>query len=508
MTEALDYYASFFKDGLSPDRLLDPGELESGFAKGTYGAFISGPWHTGLVEDAGVSKDQYAVAPLPGKDSAPGTSFVGGGDLAVFKDSDNADAAWKYVQWLTDPDTQQGWYDTIGDLPAVQSAWDSGKLASDPQLQVFGDQLQDTQAPPAVPTWEQVAAQVDSLVEQVTKSDLPAERRGQADAVEGLVDRHRSRAMSTLTQRRPARPSRVGTPSRHVDPTRRQQAVAAWVLALPFVVLFLVFTAGPVLASLGMSFTDLRSTDIRNPLAVDFVGLDNYVQLVQDPLFRKVTFNTLLYLVLGVPLTMGVALAAAVGLNRVTRLRGFFRVGYYLPVVTSIVAVSVVWKFLLRDNGGLVNTVLAWVGIAGPGWLDSTTTALPTLVVMAVWRNFGTLMVIFLAGLQTVPREVVEAAETDGASAWSRFRYITLPMLRPTMLFGAVITSIGYLQFFEEAFVMTKGGPLDSTRSITYFTYDQFGYGNYGYAAAASYLLFLAIVGLTLLQFRLLREKD
>jgi multiple sugar transport system permease protein len=127
---------------------------------------------------------------------------------------------------------------------------------------------------------------------------------------------------------------------------------------------------------------------------------------------------------------------------------------------------------------------------------------------MAVWRNFGTLMVIFLAGLQTVPREVVEAAETDGASAWNRFRHITLPMLRPTMLFGAVITGIGYLQFFEEAFVMTKGGPLDSTRSITYFTYDQFGYGNYGYAAAASYLLFLAIVGLTLLQFRLLREKD
>ncbi len=314
--------------------------------------------------------------------------------------------------------------------------------------------------------------------------------------------------MSTATRSRLARPTSQGTSSRHVDPTRRQQAVAAWVLALPFVALFLVFTAGPVLASLGMSFTDMRSTDVRNPLAVQFVGLENYVKLVQDPLFRKVTLNTTLYLLLGVPLTMVVALAAAVGLNRITRLRGFFRVGYYLPVVTSIVAVSVVWKFLLRDDGGLVNTVLGWVGIDGPGYLDSTTLALPTLVLMAVWRNFGSLMVIFLAGLQTVPREVVEAAETDGASSWASFRHITLPMLRPTMLFGAVITSIGYLQFFEEAFVMTKGGPLDSTRSVTYFTYDQFGFGNYGYAAAASYLLFLAIVVLTLLQFRLLREKD
>ncbi|CAI9415954.1 carbohydrate ABC transporter permease [Nocardioides sp. T2.26MG-1] len=292
------------------------------------------------------------------------------------------------------------------------------------------------------------------------------------------------------------------------DPTRRGQAVAGWVLASPFVVLFLVFTAGPVLASLGMSFTDMRITDIRQPFSVEFVGLANYSDLVQDPLFRKVTVNTLLYLVLGVPLTMAIALAVAVGLNGLSRSRGFFRVGFYLPVVTSIVAVSVVWKYILRDEGGLLNAVLDVVGIDGPGWLDSTTTALPSLVVMAAWRNFGTLMVIFLAGLQTVPREQVEAAEVDGATAWRRFRYITLPALRPVLLFGAVITGIGYLQFFEEAFVMTKGGPLDATRSVTYFTYDQFGYGNYGYAAAASYLLFLAIVLLTFLQFRLLRTKD
>lgn len=292
------------------------------------------------------------------------------------------------------------------------------------------------------------------------------------------------------------------------DPTRRGQAVAGWVLASPFVVLFLVFTAGPVLASLGMSFTDMRITDIRQPFSVEFVGLANYSDLVQDPLFRKVTVNTLFYLVLGVPLTMAIALAVAVGLNGLSRSRGFFRVGFYLPVVTSIVAVSVVWKYILRDEGGLLNAVLDVVGIDGPGWLDSTTTALPSLVVMAAWRNFGTLMVIFLAGLQTVPREQVEAAEVDGATAWRRFRYITLPALRPVLLFGAVITGIGYLQFFEEAFVMTKGGPLDATRSVTYFTYDQFGYGNYGYAAAASYLLFLAIVLLTFLQFRLLRTKD
>jgi multiple sugar transport system permease protein len=298
------------------------------------------------------------------------------------------------------------------------------------------------------------------------------------------------------------------SPSRHVDPTRRQQAIAAWLLALPFTLLFLAFTLGPVLASFGMSFTDMRRADIRSPFGVEFVGLDNFTKLIEDPLFRKVALNTLLYLLLGVPLTMAIALVVAVLLNRITRLKGVFRVGYYLPAVTSIVAVSVVWKYLYRDNGGLFNTVLGWVGLDGPAWLDSTTLALPSLVVMAAWRGFAPLMVIFLAGLQTIPKELNEAAEMDGASGWGRFRHITLPMLRPVLLFGAVITGIGQLQFFEEAYVMTKGGPLDSTRSVTYFALDQFGFGNFGYAAAASYLLFLAVVLLTLLQFRLLGDRD
>lgn len=311
----------------------------------------------------------------------------------------------------------------------------------------------------------------------------------------------------TQTVTRPTdrvRPVRSG----RVDPTRRRQAVAAWILALPFMSLFLVFTAGPVLASLGMSFTDMRNLDLRTPLAVNFIGLDNYSRLFADPLFAKVAVNTALYVVLGVPLTMALALLAAVGLNSIKRLRGLFRASFYLPVVTSIVAVSVVWKYLYRDDGGLFNVALGWVGISGPAWLDNTTLALPSLIVMAAWRNLGTLMVIFLAGLQTVPAELNEAAEVDGAGRWSRFRHITLPILRPTLLFGGVITGIGYLQFFEEAFVMTKGGPLDSTRSIAYFTYDQFGFGNYGYAAAASYVLFIAVVLLTAVQFRLLRTKD
>lgn len=289
----------------------------------------------------------------------------------------------------------------------------------------------------------------------------------------------------------------------------RRRFLTGWAFSAPFTVLFIVFAAVPVLASLLMSVTDLRSTDLRHPLAVNFVGLDNYTRLFSDDQFLRACLNTGIFVVIGVPLTLALSLAAASGLNSgLVRFRALFRVGFYLPVVTSIVAIAVVWRFLLDPDAGLIDNLLRLVGIEGPNWLGSSSTALPSLIVMAVWRNFGFTMVIFLAGLQGIPTHLYEAATLDGAGRWQQFRYITVPMLRPTLLFGAVITGIGYLQFFEEPFVMTQGGPLSSTLSVSYHIYNQFGFGNYGYAAAASYVLFLAIVALSVLQFRLLGERD
>ena len=289
---------------------------------------------------------------------------------------------------------------------------------------------------------------------------------------------------------------------------RRRQGIAAWVLALPFCLLFLVFTAWPVLQSLFMSFTDTRARDLRTPFAVDVVGVENYAKALSDPIFRQSMLNTAYFVVVGVPLTMVLALAAAVALDRgISRLRGLFRLGFYTPVITSIVAVAVVWRFLLEPNYGLINTVLGWVGIDGPNWLGDPHWAMPGLILMASWRNFGTGMIIFLAGLQAVPWMLHEAAAIDGAGAWRRFRHITLPLLRPTLLFVSVTTGIGYLQFFEEPFVMTNGGPLNSTISMSMYTYRQFGFGNYGLAAAMSYLIFVIVAVVTAVQFRLLREN-
>jgi multiple sugar transport system permease protein len=306
------------------------------------------------------------------------------------------------------------------------------------------------------------------------------------------------------------RSARGGAPAvRRSTPMRRRRSRAAWGFAAPFVVLFLTFTVWPVVSSLAMSVTDIRSRDLQDPFNVNFVGIDNFRAVFADPLFWQAARNTGYFVVVGVPLVMFVALLIAVALNTgITRLSGFFRVGYFMPVVTSIVAVAVVWRFLLQPDIGIINTVLSWVGIHGPSWLQDPKWAMPALIMMAVWRGMGTLIVIFLAGLQGVPASLHEAAALDGANAWQRLRLITIPTIRPTLLFGAVLTGIGYLQFFEEPFVMTQGGPLNSTMSVSYYIFKQFGFGKYGVASAMSYVLFIAIVILTMIQFRVLTERD
>lgn len=300
----------------------------------------------------------------------------------------------------------------------------------------------------------------------------------------------------------------VASQSRRRYARRLREGYAAWILALPFTILFLAFTAWPVIQSLFMSITDTKAKDLRHPFNVNVIGLDNYTKAFGDPVFRRAALNTAYFVVVGVPLTMFLALAAAVALDKgITKLRSTFRLGFYLPTVTSIVAVAVVWRFLLQTDGGLLNTALSWVGITGPNWLGDPAWSMPSLIMMAGWRNFGTGMIIFLAGLQAVPASLQEAAAIDGANAWQRFRSVTIPLLRPTLLFVSVTTAIGYLQFFEEPFVMTSGGPLNSTISASMYTYQQFGFGNYGFAAAVSYLIFVVIAVVTAIQFRLLREN-
>lgn len=287
---------------------------------------------------------------------------------------------------------------------------------------------------------------------------------------------------------------------------RRRQTILAWGFALPFVVIFCVFMLIPLLTSMAMSFTDITSRDLRTPFNVNFVGLSQYITLFQDPRFIHSLGVTGIFVLVGLPFTMVIALAFAVALNSGSKhLNAFFRALFYAPVVASVVAVSVVWRYILQEDG-LLNSLLAVFGINGPDWLHDTRYALPALMVMTIWRNMGTLMIIFLAGLQAIPEELKEAAAIDGASRWRTFRSITLPLLKPTILLGAVLLSVAYLQFFEESFVMTQGGPLDSTLSAAYYIYQKFGFGQYGIASAASWVLFIIIALVSVLQSRILKE--
>jgi multiple sugar transport system permease protein len=288
-----------------------------------------------------------------------------------------------------------------------------------------------------------------------------------------------------------------------------RQDLIGWSFALPFVILFGVFLALPILAAFLFSFTSFGLRDITNPIGASVVGVDNYARLLSDAKFWKSLGNTVYFVVVGVPLTLALGLVIANALSRgITRFRTAFRVGFYLPVITSIVAIAVVWRFLLNPDFGLINLLLAKVGITGPNWLANSALAMPSIIAMAVWRNVGFAMVVFVAGMQAIPSMLYEAASIDGAGRWQSFRYVTLPMLRPTILFMLVITTIGYLQLFEEPFVMTGGGPLDATLSVTMYMYQQgFTFFHQGYASAIAYVLFVIVAIVAFLQFKFLRSE-
>ncbi|HEY3334319.1 MAG TPA: sugar ABC transporter permease [Candidatus Limnocylindrales bacterium] len=289
---------------------------------------------------------------------------------------------------------------------------------------------------------------------------------------------------------------------------RWRDDLIGWAFAAPFVILFLLFLAFPIAASFALSFTSFGLRDLQNPVGATFVGIDNYVTLFSDPKFFTSLFNTVYFVVLGVPLTLVFGLLIANALNRgITRFKTAYRVGYYIPVITSIVAIAVVWRFLLNPDVGLINMALSSLGIKGPAWLADPALAMPSIIAMAVWRNLGFAMIVFLAGLQAIPAVLYEAASIDGAGRWEAFRSVTLPMLRPTILFMTVITTIGYLQLFEEPFVMTGGGPLDKTLSVTMYMYQQgFTFFHQGYASAVAYVLFVIVAIVAFLQFKFLRS--
>lgn len=269
----------------------------------------------------------------------------------------------------------------------------------------------------------------------------------------------------------------------------------------PSVLGLLLFTAAPILASLGLSFS---SWDLLTPAR--FVGTGNFRRLATDPEFWRTLRNTLSFLVGYVPLVLAAGLLTAVLLNGVVILRQVFRVMYFVPVVTSWVAVALVWKWLYNPVFGPINNALTAIGIQGPAWLLDPNWAMPAIILTSVWKDTGFLMVIFLAGLQGIPREYYEAASIDGASRAQGLLHITLPLLAPTFLFCLSISLINGFQVFDQIYVMTEGGPAGATMVLVErIVANAFSYSRMGYASAMSWALFLIIFVVTLTFWRMRR---
>ena len=276
----------------------------------------------------------------------------------------------------------------------------------------------------------------------------------------------------------------------------------------PALIALTLFFFVPIIASLIISFTDFDIYSLGSLQYLRFIGLDNYGNLFVDPLFWTALRNTFYFVIAGGPLSLAVSLAAALLLNsRLIRFKGFFRLVYFAPVVTTLVAVAVVWRYLYHPRFGLFNYVLHVFGIGPIDWLGDPTWAMPAIIILAVWKNFGYNMLIFIAGLQNIPGELYEAAKIDGASPFAQFKSITLPMLAPTSLFVGLTTMIGYFQLFAEPYVMTQGGPINATLSITLLMYQQgFRWWNMGNAAAIAFVLFAIIFIFSAIQLRVQRR--
>ena len=285
---------------------------------------------------------------------------------------------------------------------------------------------------------------------------------------------------------------------------------AAWWFLAPALLVLGVFFLLPVVAALGLSLTDYDLYALADIRHLRFVALNNYWDLLHQPKFWSALGHTLYFVIVGVPLSIMVSLGAALLLNSpLVRYKTLFRTALFAPVVTTVVAVAVVWRYIFNTKYGLLNYALGMAGIHPVDWLGNPHWAMPSIILFAVWKNFGYNMIIFLAGLQAIPRDLYEAARIDGASVLQQFRHITLPMLGPTLLMVGILTVSGYFQLFAEPYVMTEGGPLQSTTSVLYLMYNEgFKWWNFGTASAVAFLLFVIMFAVTALMLRVGRRGE
>lgn len=290
----------------------------------------------------------------------------------------------------------------------------------------------------------------------------------------------------------------------------KSKLTAAYLFLAPAMLAIFAFFFIPVISAFIISFTDFDIYALSDFSNARFIGFQNYLDLFDDPLFWQSLKNTFYFVIFAGPLSIAVSLGAALLLNsKLVKFKSIFRLTYFLPVVTTLIAVSIIWRFIYHPKFGILNFMLGFFGVNPIDWLGDPNLALPAIVIMSVWKSFGYNMIIFIAGLQNIPQYLYEAADLEGATEWQKFKSITIPMLAPTTLFISIITMIGYFQLFAEPYVMTQGGPLNSTLSIVLYMYNEgFRWWNMGYSASIAFVLFFIIFIATLIQFKVQKIAD
>ncbi|MGP4042081.1 carbohydrate ABC transporter permease [Gracilibacillus sp. D59] len=278
----------------------------------------------------------------------------------------------------------------------------------------------------------------------------------------------------------------------------------AVIFLLPHLLLFLAFMLLPVIGSFVLSFANW---DMLSP--IEWVGFGNYSELFNDEIFVEVFWNTIIFTAVSVPVGIFISLLLAVALNQKIRGIKFYRVAYFLPVISSMVAVAIIWQWIYNPEYGFLNYLLGLFGINGPNWLSSQTWALPAVILTSIWKNLGFNMLIFLAGLQGIPESYYEASELDGASVIQKFFHITVPLLSPTTFFVTIMSLINSFQVFDTVYLMTGGGPGRASSVIVHYLYQSgFEYFRMGYASAMAYVLFFLVLVITIFQFWRQKRKN
>ena len=520
-TAAFEFYKKIFTSGLAPLETAKDVDIFNAFETGFYPIFVSGPFMISEIERSKPGLNgKWTTAKFPAGRTS--TSFIGGCNLVIFKESRNKDAAFKFVNFMSTPENQAKWYKISKDLPANPAAWEDESIRSNAHLKPFYEQLRSVKAPPCVAEWEQILSFISDAIEKAVyeRITVDAALAGlEADINEAVRKDGREQsqgfkiAMVLLLIF-----TFIGSLAAYFkfakaekdQVSHRKPSPAAYLFIAPAISVLFIFLLAPLAASFMISLTNWNIYGVNDYSKIIFTGLDNYIKLLSDPVFYISLRNTLIFAVIGVPLSVAVSLFSAVALNnRFVKFKGFFRTAFFIPVITTMVAVAVIWRWLYNPELGIFNWALGLFGLPGQNWLSNGYLALPSLILMAVWKGFGYNMIIFIAALQAIPTSIYEAAEIDGATELQKFVHVTVPMLSKTTFFIVLMTSIGYLQFFAEPYIMTGGGPMNATMSVVLYMYNHgFKYYNLGYSSAIAYLLFGIIIAFTYFQMKFSSKFD